>query len=129
MGVNALIAGNSLGLASIRAVVGQDLDAVASAVDDVLQRFAADGPTDDELAVARVQAERDWLEEMGTAAGRADALSGCALLFDDPDVLNQRLPLLRSITAREVQEAAEAWLVPAVNAQVRIHPADSGATA
>ena len=45
--------------------------------------------------MARAQAERDWLDEMGTAAGRADAISGCALLFDDPESLNERLPLLR----------------------------------
>ena len=44
-----------------------------------------DGPTEQELAIARAQAERDWLDEMGTAAGRADAISGCALLFDDPE--------------------------------------------
>jgi predicted Zn-dependent peptidase len=127
MGVNALIAGNSLGLASVRAVPGQDLDLVVDAVEDVLRRFAADGPTDNELAVARAQAERDWLEEMATAAGRADAISACTLLFDDADVLNERLSLLRSITRDEVQEAAQSWLLPAVNAQVRIHPSTSGA--
>jgi predicted Zn-dependent peptidase len=126
MGVNALIAGNSLGLASVRAVPGQDLDAVVEAVADVLGRFAADGPTDNELALARAQAERDWLDEMGTAAGRADAISACALLFDDPDVLNERLSLLRSITRDEVQQAAQSWLLHAVNAQVRIHPGQSG---
>ncbi|MEJ7741649.1 MAG: hypothetical protein WKF73_03330 [Nocardioidaceae bacterium] len=111
MGVNALIAGNSLGLGSVRAVPGQDLDRVVDAVADVLQKFAADGPTDTELALARAQAERDWLDEMGTAAGRADALSACTLLFDDPEVLNERLSLLRSITAEEVQMAAQSWLL------------------
>jgi predicted Zn-dependent peptidase len=70
----------------------------------------------------RAQAERDWLEEMATAAGRADAMSSCALLFDDPEVLNDRLPLLRSITSTEVREAAEGWLLPALHAQVRVLP-------
>ena len=72
--------------------------------------------------MARAQAERDWLDEMGTAAGRADAISACTMLFDDPESLNERLPLLRSITAEEVREAAQTWLVPALNAQVRVHP-------
>jgi predicted Zn-dependent peptidase len=63
---------------------------------------------------------------MGTAAGRADALSACTLLFDDPEVLNERLSLLRSITAEEVQMAAQSWLLPALNAQVRIHPERPG---
>ena len=44
------------------------------------------------------------------------------LLFDDPESLNERLPLLRSITAEEVRAAAQTWLVPALNAQVRVHP-------
>lgn len=121
-GVNTLIAGNSLGAASVRAVPGQDLDVVAAAFADVLEEFVADGPTDAELAIARAQAERDWLDEMGTAAGRADAISGCALLFGDPETVNLRLPLLSSITAAEVQEAAASWLLPSLRAQARVHP-------
>jgi zinc protease len=121
-GINPLIAGNSLGLGSVRAVPGIDLDDVVGTVGDVLRVFAADGPTDQELDVARAQAERDWLDEMGTAAGRADAISACAMLFDDPEVLNQRLPLLRSITSDEVREAAATWLLPMLNAQARVVP-------
>jgi len=121
-GVNTLIAGNSLGAASVRAVPGQDLDVVAASFADVLAEFVADGPTDTELAIARAQAERDWLDEMGTAAGRADAISGCALLFGDPETVNLRLPLLASITAAEVQEAAASWLLPSLSAQARVLP-------
>jgi predicted Zn-dependent peptidase len=122
LGLNTLIAGNSLGLGSMRALPGQDLEELASVVSDVLHRFAGDGPSDRELQMARAQAERDWLDEMGTAAGRADAISACTLLFDDAEALNQRLPLLRSITGEEVREAAETWLLPGLNAQVRVHP-------
>jgi zinc protease len=121
-GVNRLIAGNSLALGSVRAIPGHDLDDVVATAGDVLRVFATDGPTDQELAVARAQAERDWLDEMGTAAGRADAISACALLFGDPEVLNERLPLMRSITADEVREATARWLLPALNAQARVIP-------
>jgi predicted Zn-dependent peptidase len=126
LGINALIAGNSIGVGSARAVPGVDLDAVVAAACDVLERFALDGPTADELAVARAQAERDWLDDMGTAAGRADAISGSALLFDDPESLNRRLPLLHSITAAEVREAAQTWLLPLKNVQVRVTPSREG---
>jgi zinc protease len=122
LGLNTLIAGNSLGLGSVRALPGQDLAEISAAVDDVLHRFAVDGPTERELRMARVQAERDWLDEMGTAAGRADAISSCLLLFDDAEAVNRRLSLLRSITADEVRDAAQTWLVPALCAQVRVHP-------
>ena len=122
IGINTLVAGNSLGLGSVRSIPGQNLDRVVDVFDEVVQKFAVDGPTDDELAVARAQAERDWLDEMGTAAGRADAISGCALLFDDPEALNERLPLLRSITADEVREVTQTWLLAMLNAQVRVVP-------
>jgi zinc protease len=123
VGINPLIAGNSLVIGSVRAVPERDLDTIVSAVAEEVDRLATDGPTEAELTVVRAQAEREWLEEMATAAGRADAISGCALLFDDPAAVNQRLPLVRSITAAEVRAAAQDWLVPALNAQVRVLPA------
>jgi zinc protease len=122
MGVNTLVAGNSLGVASVRAVPGQDLDEVVDTVADVLARFADSGPMADELAVARARSERDWLDEMATASGRADAISEYALLHGNPHLLNQRLDLLRSITPEEVREAAREWLVPVLNAQARVVP-------
>jgi zinc protease len=122
MGVNPLVAGNSLGVASVRAVPGQDLDEVVDTVADVLTRFADSGPMADELAVARARSERDWLDEMATASGRADAISEYALLHGNPHLLNQRLDLLRSITPEEVREAARGWLLPALNAQARVVP-------
>jgi zinc protease len=122
MGVNTLIAGNSLGVASVRAVPGQDLDDVVGTVAEVLERFADTGPAGDELAMARAHAERDWLDDMATASGRADTISAYALLHGNPELLNQRLDLLRSITPREVQQAAAEWLVPALNAQARVVP-------
>jgi predicted Zn-dependent peptidase len=121
MGLNTLVAGNSLVLGSVRALPGRDLDDVSGVAEEVVHAFAVSGPTEHELAMARAQAERDWLDEMATAAGRADALSGEALLFDDPALLNDRLPLLRSLTAEEVRQAAQTWLLPAFSAQVRVH--------
>jgi predicted Zn-dependent peptidase len=122
MGLNTLVAGNSLGVVSVRGVPGVDLDRVVDTVADVLQAFCDNGPIETELAMAEAQAERDWLDEMGTASGRADAISGMALLFDDPHLLNRRLDLLRSITAGEVRDAARTWLLPAMNAQARVLP-------
>jgi predicted Zn-dependent peptidase len=122
VGINPLIAGNSLVVGSVRALPGHDLDTVVTGIEEELNRLATEGPTELELTVVRAQAEREWLDEMATAAGRADALSGAALLFEDPEVLNDRLPLMRSITAAEVCAAAERWLIPTLNAQVRVLP-------
>ena len=127
IGVNPLIAGNSLGVASVRVTAGQDLDAVVDAVTEELERFATDGPTDLELRIARAQAEREWLDSMATAAGRADAMSESTLLFGDVEVVHDQLPLLRSITADEVREAGGTWWVPALRAQLRIQPGEAPA--
>lgn len=124
-GVSTLVAGNSLGACSVRAMPDVELDAVADAVGDVLARFASEGPTETELAIARAYAERSWLDEMATAGGRADALSRCALLYDDPEALNEKLPVLLAVTADDVRAAAERWLAPLVNAQLRVHPDES----
>jgi zinc protease len=121
-GINTLIAGNSLGAASVRAVPGVDLDTVAGVVRDVVLRLVNDGPSELELSIARAQSERSWLDEMSTAGGRADALSACALLYDDPRALNERLPRLLSVTAEEVQAAAERWLVSALDTELRVVP-------
>jgi len=126
LGANTLVAGNSLAAASVRALPGIALDAVSETVADVLHAFAAQGPSELELTIARAQSERTWLDEMATAGGRADALSSCALLYDDPQLLNERLPLLLSVTAEEVRAAAARWLVPALNAELRVHPQRSG---
>ena len=92
LGVNTLVAGNSLGVASVRAVPGRRArHRRGRRSRRSSHRFASDGPTELELAIARAQAERGWLDEMATAGGRADALSGCALLYDDPEALNDRL--------------------------------------
>ncbi len=126
VGINPLIAGNSLVAGSVRAIPDQDLDAIVAGVAEELDLLASEGPTETELAIVRALAEREWLDEMATAAGRADAVSGAALLFDDPAVINERLPLLRSITADEVRDAAESWLRPVLNAQVRVLPTEGG---
>jgi predicted Zn-dependent peptidase len=126
-GINTLVAGNSLGVASVRAVPGTELDAVAVVVDEILQRLASEGPSELELTIARAQAERAWLDDLATVAGRADALSGAELLHDDAEVINQHLPILHSLTAEEVRAAAQRWLVPMLDVQLRIRPNGSAA--
>ena len=63
-----------------------------------------------------------------TPAARSAPQTASALLFDDPAAVNERLPVLRSITAEEVRAAAERWLLPSLSAQARIVPADERGT-
>jgi zinc protease len=114
-----MVSGNSLGIVTMRADTDATIDTVVDAVREELDALATDGPTDDELRIAIAGEERDWLDGMATAAGRADAFSQHALLFGDPGLVNAHLPLLRSISADDVRAAAQQWLHTLPNAQVR----------
>jgi zinc protease len=113
------VSGNSLGVLTIRADDDGHLDQVVDDVRTEVAALADDGPTEAELRIAIAGGERVWLDEMATAAGRADAFSQHAMLFDDPDLVNAHLPLLRSITPDDIRAAAGRWLRVLPNSQVR----------
>ncbi len=122
LGVNALVAGNSLGIASVRALPGQDLDGVVDTFTEVITQFCELGPSADELELAKAQAERELLDELSTAAGRADTLAGLTTLFSEPGLVNERLHMLQSVTVEEIHEVAQQWLPAFTNAQTRVTP-------
>jgi hypothetical protein len=66
----------------------------------------------------QAQAERDWLEQLATCAGRADEISHHALLFGDPNRINTRIDELRAVTAEQVQQVAAEWIRAGGRAQV-----------
>ncbi|WP_300083369.1 pitrilysin family protein [Propioniciclava sp.] len=122
-GVVGLARSNSLGFALARALDGADLAAVENAACAEFERFAADGPTDEELARVRVQYERHWLSECARVEARADLISGFTTQFDDPDRVNSRLADYTALTTGEIRGAARAWLRPEHRAVLEYHRA------
>jgi predicted Zn-dependent peptidase len=117
-GALPLIGGVSFGTLTGIASDGISLQEVEDALVEEVEKLAADGITADELATVQAQAERDWLEQLATCAGRADEISHHALLFGDPFGINTRIDQIRAVTAEQVQAVAAEWIRAGKRAQV-----------
>ncbi len=89
-----------------------EVPVIEAAIDEELARFAAEGPTAEEMERAQAQLEREWLDRLGTVAGRADELCRYAVLFGDPQLALTAVGRVLDVTAEEVQEIAKARLRP-----------------
>jgi predicted Zn-dependent peptidase len=85
---------------------------IESAIDEELARFAEQGPTAEEMERAQAQLEREWLDRLGTVAGRADELCRYAVLFGDPQLALTAVQRVLEVTPEEVQAVAKARLRP-----------------
>ncbi|WP_282202740.1 M16 family metallopeptidase [Kitasatospora fiedleri] len=111
-GLLRLAGAPSLGWLDVKAGGDATLEQIEAAVDEELARFAAEGPTAEELERAQAQIEREWLDRLTTVAGRADELCRYAVLFGDPKLVNGALPKVLDVTAEEVRAVAAARLRP-----------------
>ncbi|EST38496.1 peptidase M16 [Streptomycetaceae bacterium MP113-05] len=111
-GLLRLAGAPSLGWLDVKASAGVEVADIEAAVDDELARFAADGPTEEEMERAQAQLEREWLDRLATVGDRADELCRYAVLFGDPQLALTAVPRLLEVTAEEVREVAAARLRP-----------------
>ncbi|MGK4580822.1 M16 family metallopeptidase [Kitasatospora sp. HPMI-4] len=111
-GLLRLAGAPSLGWLDVKASGDATIQQIDTAVDEELARFAAEGPTPEELERAQAQIEREWLDRLTTVAGRADELCRYAVLFGDPKLLNTALARVLDVTAEEVKAVAAARLRP-----------------
>jgi predicted Zn-dependent peptidase len=61
---------------------------------------------------AQAQLEREWLDRLGTVAGRADELCRYAVLFGDPQLALTAVERVLEVTPEEVRDIARARLRP-----------------
>ncbi|MFG2698734.1 M16 family metallopeptidase [Kitasatospora sp. NPDC051984] len=127
-GLLRLAGAPSLGWLDVKAGGDATLEQIETAVDEELARFAAEGPTAEELERAQAQIEREWLDRLTTVAGRADELCRYAVLFGDPKLLNSALPKVLDVTAEEVREVAAARLRPDNRAVLVYEPTPDDST-
>ncbi|WP_371681135.1 M16 family metallopeptidase [Streptomyces sp. NBC_01276] len=111
-GLLRLAGAPSLGWLDVKTSSGVEVPAIEAAVDEELARFAAEGPTAEEMERAQAQLEREWLDRLSTVAGRADELCRFAVLFGDPQLALTAVRRVLDITAEEVQAVAAARLRP-----------------
>ncbi len=74
---------------------------------------------------AQAQLEREWLDRLGTVAGRADELCRYAVLFGDPQLALTAVHRVLDVTAEEVRAAAKAQLRPDNRAVLVYEPVES----
>lgn len=103
--------------ASIAAILGRPaegvpLEAMSSAILEEVGRLATSGPTAAELTRAVARYESDWLWELATATGRADAINQAWLMHGSPHHINSHLADVLSLTEENVAAAAALWLAP-----------------
>ena len=61
---------------------------------------------------ARALITSDWLHHLATVDGRADTFSQFTTLFDDPGLVNEMLPRVLAVTAKDVQDIAAEVIRP-----------------
>ncbi|GAA3002018.1 pitrilysin family protein [Kitasatospora sp. NPDC058063] len=127
-GLLRLAGAPSLGWLDVKTSGDATVERIGTAVDEELARFAAEGPTAEELERAQAQIEREWLDRLTTVAGRADELCRYAVLFGDPKLLNDALPKVLDVTAEEVQAVAKARLHPDNRAVLAYEPTAAAET-
>ena len=92
---------------------GGDLAAIEAAINEELERFLREGPTEDELSRARTRIKSGvirGLEEVGGFGGKSDILAQNAVYAGDPGFYKVSLERLDSATTAQVRDAARRWL-------------------
>jgi predicted Zn-dependent peptidase len=128
-GLLRLAGAPSLGWLDVKASGGAEIPQIEAAVDEELARLGADAPAAEEMERAQALLEREWLDRLGTVAGRADELCRYAVLFGDPQLAFTAVSRILDVTAEEVRAIAAARLRPDNRAVLVYQPVTSAGAA
>ncbi len=112
VGLMRLAGAPSLGWLDVKASSGAGIPQIEAAIDEELARLRTEAPGPEEMERAQALVEREWLDRLGTVAGRADELCRYALLFGDPQLAFTAVNRLLDVTAEQVRAVAAARLRP-----------------
>ena len=121
-GLMRLVGAPSLGWLDVKAAGGAEFAQIRAAIDQEQARLGADGPSAEEMERAQARLEREWLDRLGTVAGRADELCRYAVLFGDPQLAFSAIGRILDVTAADVQSVAAARLRPDNRAVLEYEP-------
>ena len=116
---------------TVTALPGQDLGAIEAVVDEELARLLAEGPTEDELALARTQYRAGFvrgIERIGGFGGKSDVLAMNEVFAGDPAFYRTRLDLMATASADELRSTALDWLSDG-QLVLEVHPYSEGRVA
>jgi zinc protease len=95
------------------AAPGHTLAEIAAVIEEEIGRLADEGPTAEELARGRVQAEAAFvhrLETLGGFGGRADQLNAYNTYLGRPDGFDEDLRRYLEVEAEQLAQACRTWL-------------------
>jgi zinc protease len=121
VGQQSLIA-RSIFRVDVRALPGADLDRIEAIVHEEIDRVAADGVPDDELARALARQELDVLAPFEQLLSKADKLNEYEFYFGRPDGFDADLARFRAVTGSRIEEFASATFGAKGRAVVRVLP-------
>jgi predicted Zn-dependent peptidase len=121
-GLLRLAGAPSLGWLDVKTSGGAEVPQIEAAVDEELVRLGAEAPTAAEMERAQALLEREWLDRLGTVAGRADELCRYAVQFGDPRLAFTAVSRILDVTAEEVRVVAAARLRPDNRAVLAYEP-------
>ncbi len=92
---------------------GGDLHKVEKAADEELENFLKNGPTANELQIAKTQILGNYariVERIGGFGGKSDLLARCQTYKGNPDCYKDYLKWVKAATPASVKKAANDWL-------------------
>jgi predicted Zn-dependent peptidase len=85
---------------------GVDVETLEAGLSEVLDSFATEPVTAEELERAKALLTTSWWRQMSTVGGRADTLGRYTTQFGDPGSAAYRLPAWQNVTAGDITDAA-----------------------
>ena len=107
------------------AAPGRSLAEIEAVIVDEIQKMAADGPTEDEVARGRVQSEAQFmfrLQTVGGFGGKSDQLNAYNTFLGDPGFFDRDLTRYRTVTTSSLKEATARHLNHARRVALSIVP-------
>jgi zinc protease len=111
------------------AAPGITLSQVEAAITEEIERFAAEGPTDEELARVMAQAEAQFvyrLQSVGGFGGKSDQLNAYNVFLGEPESLQHDLDRYLRATPQALAAAARTYLRPDARVAVSVVPTGQG---
>ena len=103
---------------------GVQLSELERVLDEEMERFLAEGPTEEELSRARSQLTSSFIrgiERIGGFGGKSDVLAMNAVYAGDPSFYRTTIERKLTATPDQVQRAAQEWLSDGVYV-LEVHP-------
>ncbi len=103
---------------------GVELSTVEKALDEELQRFLREGPTEKELERVKTQSRARFIrgiERIGGDGGKSDILIANQVFGGSPDFYKITQKRVQTATAKDLQGAAQRWLSDGVYI-LEVHP-------